>query len=335
MKTPSFWYTSRGFLSSLLSPLGWLYGKGGKLLRALKKPHRFPIPVISVGNIICGGSGKTPTAIALAHLLQQKGIEVHFVTRGYGGLLQGPVEVSPSHSPKDIGDEPLLLAQHAPTWVAKNRPLGVQKAMENGAHLVILDDGHQTSSLYKNISFVVVNALQGFGNGHVMPAGPLRETLQEGLRRANAIIGIGEGNMPAGLPLFKAKINPQPVSFSLNRVVAFCGLGFPQKFYRTLKDLGATLVATKSFPDHHTYTEDELLELQALAKAQQALLITTRKDWVKISPSWQKHLHVLDIEVQFEDPEGICNFIFEKIPNLHCHPRLRGDDKIKFTPLFS
>jgi len=317
MKTPFFWYTSGGFLSSLLSPLGWLYGKGGRLLRILKKPQCFPIPIISIGNIICGGSGKTPTAIALAHLLQKKGIEVHFVTRGYGGILRGPVKVTSSHSPKDIGDEPLLLAQHAPTWVAKNRPLGVQKAIESGAQLLILDDGHQTSSLHKDVSFVVVNALQGFGNGRVIPAGPLREDLREGLQRADAIIGTGEGDMPLGLPLFKAHINPQPLSFSLNRVVAFCGLGFPQKFYKTLKDLGLTLVATKSFPDHHVYTENDLLELQTLAKVHHAILITTRKDWIKIPPSWQKHLHVLDIEIQLEDPEGICDFIFKKIPQLN------------------
>ncbi|MBI2707040.1 MAG: tetraacyldisaccharide 4'-kinase [Proteobacteria bacterium] len=317
MKAPSFWYAPDGFLSSLLSPLGWFYGKGGRLLRTLKTPQRFSIPIISMGNIICGGSGKTPTAIALAHLLQKRGIEVHFVTRGYGGALQGPVEVTSSHHPSDVGDEPLLLAQHAPTWVAKNRPLGVQKAIESGAQLLILDDGHQTSSLYKDISFVVLNALQGFGNGRVIPAGPLREDRIEGLNRADALIEIGEGNILAEIPLFKAKTIPQSFSFSLNRVVAFCGLGFPQKFYRTLEDLGLTLVATKSFPDHHTYTEKELLELQSLAKMHHALLITTRKDWVKLPPSWQKHLHVLDIEVQFEDPEGICNFIFEKIPHLN------------------
>lgn len=316
MKTPSFWYTSNGFLSSLLSPIGWLYGKSGKLLRTLKKTHRFPIPIISIGNIICGGSGKTPTAIALAHLFQQKNIKVHFITRGYGGTLQGPVEVSLSHSPKDVGDEPLLLARHAPTWVAKNRPLGVQKAIESGAHLIILDDGHQTASLHKDVSFVVMNTLQGVGNGRVIPAGPLRETLKEGLQRADALIEIGEGNTSSELPLFKAHIIPQPISFSLNHVVAFCGLGFPQKFYKTLEDLGLTLTATKNFPDHYSYTENDLLDLQSLAKAHHALLITTRKDWIKIPPSWQKYLHVLDIEIQFEDPEGICDFVFEKIPFL-------------------
>ncbi len=316
MKTPVFWYAPAGFLSTLLSPLGWLYGAAGKLLRSLKKPHRFPIPIISVGNIISGGAGKTPTAIALAHLLQKKGLQVHFVTRGYGGALQGPVNVTPLHPPKDVGDEPLLLAHHAPTWVAKNRPLGVQKAIEKGAQLVILDDGHQTAALHKDLSFVVINSLQGFGNGCVIPAGPLRESLTGGLKRADALIGIGQGTHPRGLPLFEAKTIPQPMSFSLNRVVAFCGLGFPQKFYTTLKELNVSLVATKSFPDHYVYTEADLLALQTLAKAHQAILITTRKDWVKISPSWQKHLHVLDIDIEFNDPDGLCDFIFERIPNL-------------------
>lgn len=317
MNTPCFWYAPPGFLSSLLSPLGWLYEKNGQLLRTLKKPQHFPIPIISVGSVVCGGSGKTPTTIAIAHLLQKKGITVHFVTRGYKGDLQGPIKVSSSHSPKDVGDEPLLLAEHAPTWVAKDRPSGVQKAIENGAQLVILDDGHQTYSLHKDVSFVVMNTLQGFGNGSVVPAGPLRETLEKGLQRADALISIGEGKFSTEGCLFKAKTIPQSFSFSSNRVVAFCGLGFPQKFYKTLEDLGLTLPATKSFPDHHIYTNDELIDLQTLAKAHHAILITTRKDWVKIPSSWQKHLHVLDIETQFEDPEGVCDFVFKKLPHLN------------------
>ena len=191
MRTPDFWYQPPGFLSSLLWPLGWLYGKIGKIIFRLKTQKRFQVPVISVGNIVSGGAGKTPTAIALLHLLESQGFKVHFVTRGYGGQEQGPLAVDPTfHKPSDVGDEALLLAQHAPTWVAKKRACGVEKAIENGAQLIILDDGHQTTGVYKDVSFVVIDQLQGFGNGCVIPAGPLRESLSEGLKRADGVIEI-------------------------------------------------------------------------------------------------------------------------------------------------
>ncbi len=310
MKTPSFWYTPPGLLSSLLRPLGWLYGKGGEIYQDLKTAQHFSIPIISVGNIICGGSGKTPVAIALAKLLKKKGFKIHFVTRGYGGTVQGPIKVIPSlHTAKEVGDEPLLLVQHAPTWVAKDRRKGVQKAVEEGAELVILDDGHQTSGLHKDISLVVVDLVQGFGNGCVLPAGPLRENLEEGLARATAIIGVGDGDFATPKPFFRAHTIPRPFSFSSQKVVAFCGLGFPQKFYKSLKESCVNAVATKSFPDHYAYTEKDLEELQKLARSLQATLVTTRKDWVRLSPSWQQKVQVLDIEIQFEDEAALLDLL--------------------------
>lgn len=314
MKTPSFWYQPPGFLSTLFQPLGWLYGKGGRLLFSFKRAQHFPIPIISIGNIVCGGSGKTPTALALAHLLQSRGHRVHFVTRGYGGTQKGPLKVDPSHhSYTDVGDEPLLLAHAAPTWVAKERSLGIQKAIEMGAQVIILDDGHQTHRLHKNISFVVVDLLQGFGNEKVIPAGPLREELCTGLKRTDALIVVGEGELALSKPCFRAHVRKQLPSFPSNRVVAFCGLGFPLKFYKTLKDLGIDLIETRSFPDHYRYRQADLLELQNLAKTHQAVLMTTRKDAVKIPIPWQLDIHVLDIDIHFEDPEGIYDFVAKRI----------------------
>ncbi len=317
MKTPSFWYQPPRFLSTFLWPLSWIYGKGGKTLSLLKKSHRFPVPILSVGNIVCGGAGKTPLAIALARLLQTRGINVHFVTRGYGGTQKGPLKINPSyHTSVEVGDEPLLLAQQAPTWIAKERPLGVQKAMEEGAHLIILDDGHQTSGLYKDLSFVVVDLLQRFGNGYVIPAGPLREDLAEGLKRSDALIGIGEGEIVTDQPFFRARSVPHPLIIPSNRVIAFCGLGFPQKFYKTLQDLEVDLIAIKSFPDHYRYQKEDLVRLQKMANENHAVLVTTQKDKVKIPSSWHIQLHVLDISIQFEDSEGIYEFILQKIPFL-------------------
>ncbi len=364
MKTPFFWYQPRGFLSRLLCPLGWLYEKGSEIKYIFRQPRRFSKPIISIGNIISGGAGKTPTAIALGNLLQQKGLKIHFVTRGYGGILKGPLKVDPlQHKATDVGDEPLLLAQQAPTWVSKDRPQGVQKAIEDGADLIILDDGHQTHGLSKDVSFVVVDLIQGFGNGCVIPAGPLRESREKGLKRADAIIGVNpslsssrkQGSMkntenkieslkevynhnechfhcsmgPRVTRLwgddereeksfFRAQVFPQPLSFPLssNRVIAFCGLGFPQKFYASLEKLGFTLLATESFPDHYDYKEKDLIRLQSLARNHEANLITTRKDWVKLPPSWQSQIYVLDIIIQFEEPEQVFQFILNKIPAL-------------------
>lgn len=317
MKTPSFWYQPYGVFSALLWPISWVYEKSEKALRAFKKPQRFPIPIISVGNIVCGGAGKTPIAISLASLLQKKGIKVHFLTRGYGSNEKGPLEVNAlHHTSLDVGDEPLLLSHHAPTWIAKKRPLGVLKIIERGADVIILDDGHQTTSLYKDLSFVVIDQLQKFGNKCVIPAGPLRENLREGLNRADALISIGDENISSSQPLFRARVLSETLSLPTQRAVAFCGLGFPQKFYKTLTNLGIELIAQETFPDHYRYKETDLIRLHQLAKDQQAVLITTRKDFVRIPPSWQKNLHVLDIKIQFEDEERIIHFIHEKIPSL-------------------
>lgn len=317
MKAPSFWYRSPGLLSFLLWPLGWFYGKVSGAYRSYVPLQRFSLPIISIGNLVAGGAGKTPTALALARLLEEKGIHVHFVTRGYGGKERGPLRVDPlKHTAGDVGDEPLLLAQQAPTWVAKKRPLGIQKAFESGANLVILDDGHQTPGCFKDISFVVIDELQGFGNGCVIPAGPLREFSSHGIKRADGFIGIGHKNHQDVSPFFKAQLYPEDPPRLSQPVFAFCGLGFPDKFYRSLKEAGILLVGTESFPDHYVYTKEDLVTLQERAKALGACLITTRKDKVKIPDSWQIPCNVLDITIQFEDSEGIYRFILDQIPSL-------------------
>lgn len=312
MKTPSFWYQKPGLLSYVLWPFGWLYGKGGRVVSSFKSPQRFRIPIISIGNIVSGGSGKTPTAIALAQLLGEKGIKVHFVTRGYGGRLKGPLLVDlSSHTHNEVGDEPLLLAQFAPTWVAKDRPLGVQAAMEEGADLIILDDGHQTASLHKDLSFVVVDQVQGFGNGQVIPAGPLREKLSDGLSRADALINIGGTPYPFEKQTFRANAVFQPLEAS--RVFAFCGLGFPQKFYKSLKDQGIDVAAEESFPDHYIYQERDLVRLFSLADKHKAELVTTRKDWVRLPHNWRDRVQVLDMRIEFDNTDEVYAFIMNRM----------------------
>lgn len=317
MKAPQFWYKPSGILSTFLAPLGWIYSNITSLVRSLKKNQKFSIPIISVGNIVCGGAGKTPVALSLAKLLQSKGCTIHFVTRGYKGIEIGPLKVEPTQQTYlEVGDEALLLAQQAPTWVAKKRGDGIKKAIENGAEIVILDDGHQTSGLVKDLSLVVVDSLQGFGNGYPLPAGPLRENLREGLKRADGFVYIGKKTSLPLQPCFKATLELKPLTLSKKRVVAFCGIGFPQKFYRSVKNMNFNLVATESFPDHYVYKEADLLRLEKLAQNHDAVLMTTRKDWIKIDPSWQKQVYVLDMSIQFQDEEGLYHFILEKIPVL-------------------
>lgn len=314
MKAPSFWYAPPGWLSNLLSPLGWLYGKGAALLRKFYRPHLFPIPIISIGNITSGGAGKTPTAMAIADLLKAEGHRVHFVTRGYKGTLKGPLQVDLRfHTAKDVGDEALLLAHHAPTWVGKKKRAALEKAIEKGAHIVILDDGHQTKGIFKDLSFVVVDSLQGFGNHRVIPAGPLREPLKAGLSRADALIHIGKGSFKSALPVFKAHLSPHPLPFKNHPCVAFCGLGFPEKFYQSLKERGAEIVATHSFPDHYFYTQKDLRALHALAEKKRAVLVTTRKDWIRLPPPWQKKVSVLDVDLQFEAPGAFYQLMAERL----------------------
>ena len=322
MRAPRFWYQPRGGLAILLSPLGGIYGCIGRILRARTPPQHFPVPIISIGNIVAGGAGKTPTALALATLLQGKGLKVHFATRGYGGTLQGPLKVNPSHhTAREVGEEALLLASQAPTWVGKKRALAVQKACEEKPDLIILDDGHQTIGVHKDLSFVVVDSLQGFGNGCVIPAGPLRESYVEGIKRADALIAIGAFSQSIPfelnqLPVFEARVVPVPFPTPIKQGIAFCGLGFPQKFFNTLEIMGINLIKTLSFPDHYFYRKKDLSHLESVAHSHQVPLLTTRKDWVKLPLAWQKRVHVLDIAVQFDGLDQLYDFICRKIPSL-------------------
>ena len=230
MRTPSFWY-KKSLLSILLTPFAWLYNGLTFIRCKLITPQKADVPIICIGNIVSGGAGKTPVALALGARLRSLGREVHFITRGYFGRLTGPIRVNPKkHTAYDVGDEPILLAQCAPTWVSHDRVAGAAEAKLAGADIIILDDGFQNPKLAKDLSFVVIDVAQGFGNGRVHPAGPLREPPNRALDRANAVIFI-VGSEPASdfaitpdnLPQIQARLIPKPTqrSFSGERIVAF------------------------------------------------------------------------------------------------------------------
>jgi len=315
MRAPDFWRRD-GAAAHLLAPVSGLVVAAGWWRQWRARPHRLPVPVICIGNIVAGGAGKTPVALAVAARLQSLGRQPHFLTRGYGGRLAGPVQVDPGlHRAEDCGDEPLLLARQAPCWVARDRVAGGLAAVAAGADCLILDDGFQNPSLVKDLSLVVVDGPAGFGNGRVLPAGPLREPVARGLARAQALVILGPdlqqiGDRGGALPLLRGSLVPRAgaADWQGQRLLAFAGIGRPEKFFTSLRELGADLVETVGFPDHHPYNPGEIVALQQRAAAQGAQLVTTEKDFVRLpllpsapSSSDGKAVLVLPVAVQWGD----------------------------------
>jgi tetraacyldisaccharide 4'-kinase len=317
MRSPAFWDAPPGrpdWRSSLLAPLSWAYARA-TAARVARPGHRAGVPVISVGNLTAGGAGKTPTVIAVLERLAARGVTAHVVTRGYGGRLAGPVRVAPGMAAADAGDEPLLLSAFAPVWVAKDRPAGVRAAESAGAPAIILDDAHQTAGLVRDLSIVVVDAGQGFGNGRVIPAGPLREPATAGLARAHLVLAIGDaaaqeqlratwGSVLAGLPVVAGRMEPLPTGMDWGGqpVVAFAGIARPEKLFATLRALGADLRATHALDDHQPLSDALLARLLREARAADAQLVTTEKDAVRLPPAYRSEVLALPVRLRLDDP---------------------------------
>lgn len=303
MRTPDFWKRNdrlSRLAVTLLSPAGGLYGVAVAWKAMNAKPWRAPVPVVCVGNLTAGGTGKTPVAIAVAHELRAHGRRPFFLTRGYGGQARGPLLVEPEHGADDVGDEALLLAAVGPTVVSRHRPSGARLAFARGADSIVMDDGHQNFSLAKNLSLVVVDAAEGFGNGRLLPAGPLRETVRAGLQRADAVILMGDGEMPLegfSGPVLRARLEAvEGPALKGMRVVAFAGIGRPEKFFRTLRSLGTIVAAEMPFGDHHAYRKEEIAALKVRALAENALLVTTEKDFARLGAAEREGIAVLRVK---------------------------------------
>jgi len=314
MRAPEFWnepdYTAKAAVR-LLMPIGWLYGRSVTWKRDRTVPFRPRAKVVCIGNLTAGGTGKTPIAIAVARALIARGVRPVILSRGYGGKVKGPALVDPARdTAHETGDEALLLAAAAPVIVARDRAAGAALADAEGADAIVMDDGHQNFAVAKDLSIVVIDGAAGFGNGRILPAGPLREPVAQGLARTDAVIVVGDGSVELPEfhgPVLRAQLTPVDVlGLKGARVVAFAGIGRPAKFFASLRALGAEIVEQREYADHHAYTASEIARLKSKARGADAVLITTEKDFVRLTPAEREGVRFLPVRAAFDDMRALA-----------------------------
>ena len=315
MKAPEFWNHKSGresapVIRTILSPIGWIYGKFVSKSINNSIEYDSGVPVICIGNATLGGTGKTPVTIYILKSLRRLGLNAVGLTRGYGGQEKGPILLNDKHTSIDVGDEPLLLAEHAPVWVSAGKDDGAKAAVSNGASIIIMDDGHQNQLLKKSLSLLVVDAEIGFGNGKIFPAGPLRENLNESLKRSDAIILMkpNKDYKPDSFllrqlrdkVLIHAYLKPTSI-LPKGKLYAFSGIGRPNKFFDSLRNYGGNIIEAISYSNHYQYKDIDIENLFVLASEYGASLITTEKDYVRLPKGYRKGVHKWPVSVHFED----------------------------------
>lgn len=336
-EAPPFWWTKADWRAWSLWPVSLVYGSiaGRRMARA--KPPSVAVPVFCVGNFTVGGAGKTPTALAIAKAAKAKGLTPGFLSRGYGGSLDVTTRVDPHHHRADaVGDEPLLLAQEAITVIARRRHQGAERLVAEGVDFIIMDDGFQSARLRIDFALVVVDSGRGIGNGHIVPAGPVRAPLRQQMLQMSSLLRVGQGEAAdplvrraarAGKPVRVASLVPRPAPEIRDRpLLAFAGIADPGKFYRTVESLGGKIALTRDFPDHHYFSEDELTDLMADADKAGLTLVTTAKDAARLAghhgaaETLLARVRIVEVEMVFDDPQAPAKMIDEAIAR--CKARL-------------
>ena len=325
MREPAFWYRPRSPRSHLLRPLGALYGAIAAR-RMMREGVDAGIPVLCVGNYHVGGAGKTPTVLALTRLLRELGETPVVLSRGYGGRLQGPVMVDRArHIAADVGDEPLMMAQAVAVVVARDRADGVALARSQGASVIVMDDGFQNPAVAKDVSLIVIDGDRGLGNACVFPAGPLRAPLPPQLARTDALIIVGNGSAAdtvaaavaaQGGLMLRAHLTPSEASVAAlrgKRVLAFAGIGDPQRFFRTLRTSGVDVVAEQAFADHHPFSDREIEALAAAAKRDGLTLVTTEKDFARLGRDRAPDVVPFAVTLRFDDEAKLLRFVTDRL----------------------
>lgn len=331
---PAFWFQDdRTTPAYLLSPLEAIWQTVHRRRWRETTPTDCGLPVICIGNVTLGGAGKTPVALDLAKAMNKAGKPFQFLTKGYGGSEEGPRVVDPTlHGPSEVGDEPLLLAQEAQTWVAKDRVAGALTAKAAGAKCLVLDDGFQDPSLVKTTSILVLDAFIGVGNGRVCPAGPLREPFKNALKRTDIVVVLGpyEGRKAYIQTSLKIALHrlPKPVLRAQMvghlppnlkrgaRCLAFAGIGRPEKFFQTAETCGLILEERRSFPDHHPFTRAEILGMVDRANQLGLSMVTTEKDHVRLPDDLKPHVHRLELSLRWRDGVSPYDLIFKQDHNV-------------------